>query len=107
NVFYAGLPVIVRSMGVVANYTLVDSEVDYDFSGNTITERLLGLSNHQYNATLYYDDSVFGARLSLAHRSDYLLNGPNLTGNLWEYSQSETRLDFSSTYDVTDYLRVS
>jgi iron complex outermembrane receptor protein len=107
NVFYGGLPVILRSMGVIANYTLVDSEVDYDFSGTTITERLLGLSNRSYNATLYYDDGSFGARFSLAHRSDYLLNGPNQGGNLWEYSESETRLDFSSSYDVNKYLKFS
>jgi TonB-dependent receptor len=107
NVFYAGLPIILRSMGVVANYTLVDSEVDYDFSGTTITERLLGLSNRSANATLYYDDSIFGARLSLAYRSDYLLNGPNQTGNLWEFSESETRLDFSSSFNVNEYLRLT
>ncbi|HTV25862.1 MAG TPA: TonB-dependent receptor [Polyangiaceae bacterium] len=107
NVFSSGLPPIIRSMGVIANYTLVDSEVDYDFSGNTVTERLLGLSNHSYNATLYYDDSVFSARFSLAYRSNYLLAGPNQTGNLWEFSQSETRLDFSSGFNVNKYLKLS
>ncbi len=107
NALYGGLPPVIESMGIVANYTLVESNVDYDFSGTNISERLLGLSNRSYNATLYYDDSTFGARLSLAHRSDYLLNGPNLTGNLWEYAESETRLDFSSSYEVTKNLKLS
>ena len=31
----------------------------------------------QYNATLYYDDSRFSARASLAYRSDFLTEGPN------------------------------
>jgi iron complex outermembrane recepter protein len=105
--FSGGLPVVLRDMGVVANYTFVDSEADYDFSGNTVTERLIGLSNGSYNATLYYDDSVFNARASLAYRSDYLIEGPNRTGNLWEYVESETRLDFSSGYNVTDNLKIS
>jgi iron complex outermembrane recepter protein len=108
NVFYSALPPIIRSMGVVANYTLIDSKVDYDFSGTTVTERLIGLSNRSANATLYYDDTIFGARLSLAHRSDWLLgNGPNQTGNLWEFNLPETRLDFSSTFNVNEYLRLT
>jgi TonB-dependent receptor len=107
NALYGGLPVVVRDMGLVANYTYVDSTADYDFSGNTVTERLIGLSNGSYNATLYYDDSVFNARVSVAYRSDYLIEGPNRTGNLWEYVESETRVDFASSYNVTDYLRLS
>jgi TonB-dependent receptor len=105
--FYGGLPLIIRDMGIVANYTFVDSEADYDFSGNTVKERLIGLSNGQYNATLYYDDARFSARASLAYRSDYLTNGPNSTGNLWEFTESETRLDFSSSYNINDHLKLS
>jgi iron complex outermembrane recepter protein len=107
SAFYGNLPPVINGMGILANYTLVDSEVDYDFAGTPITERLLGLSNHSYNATLYYDDSTFGARLSVAYRSDFLTNGPASAGNLWEYTESETRLDFSSSYNVNDYLKLS
>lgn len=107
SAFYSHLPPVIRGLGVVANLTLVDSKADYDFSGNTVTDRLLGLSNMSYNATLYYEDSKFSARVSLAHRSDYLLNGPNLTGNLWEFNEPDTRLDFSSSYDVTKNLKLS
>jgi iron complex outermembrane receptor protein len=94
-------------MGVLANYTYVDSEANYDFLGNSVTERLLGLSNGQYNATLYYDDATFDARVSLAYRSDFLNAGPNSTGNLWDYTESITRVDASSGYDVTEHLKVS
>jgi TonB-dependent receptor len=107
HAFFGGLPVVLRDMGVVTNLTLVDSEVNYDFAGNSIKERLLGLSNMSYNATLYYDDTRFGARFSLAHRSDFLTAGPNSAGNLWEYTESETRLDFSSSYNVNEYLKLS
>jgi TonB-dependent receptor len=107
SAFYGALPVVVRDMGFLANYTYVDSSADYDFSGNTVTERLIDLSNGSYNATLYYDDSIFNARVSLAYRSDYLTQGPNRTGNLWEFVESEARVDFASSYNVTDYLRLS
>jgi TonB-dependent receptor len=105
--FYAEMPAILRSMGFVANYTYVDSTADYDFAGNTVKERLLDLSNGSYNATLYYDDSIFSARASLAYRSDYLTDGPNRQGNLWEFVESETRLDFSSSYNVNEHLKLS
>ncbi len=98
---------VLRDMGILANYTYVDSTADYDFLGNTVTERLIGLSNGQYNATLYYDDSKLNARLSLAYRSDYLIEGPNRTGNLWEYVEAETRLDFASGYNVNEHLKIS
>ncbi|MEY2935582.1 MAG: hypothetical protein RL033_6331, partial [Pseudomonadota bacterium] len=107
NVFYSGLPPVLRDMGVVANYTYVDSKADYDFRTVTVRERLLGLSNGQYNATLYYEDSKFSARASLAYRSNALTAGPNQFDNLWTYNEANTRLDFSSSYNVTDHLKVS
>jgi TonB-dependent receptor len=107
SAFYGALPVVVRDMGILANYTYIDSTAEYDFAGNSVTERLVNLSNGSYNATLYYDDSVFNARVSLAYRSDYLTLGPNRADNLWEFVESETRLDFASSYNVTDYLRLS
>jgi iron complex outermembrane receptor protein len=105
--FYGGLPPVIRSMGVLANYTYVDSEANYDFQMNTIKERLIGLSNGQYNATLYYDDGTLDVRASLAYRSDFLTVGPNSTGNLWDYVEGSTRLDASSGYDVTDNFKVT
>ena len=92
---------------MTGNFTLVDSQTDYDFSGNTVRERLLGLSNRAVNATLYYEDSRFGARISAAHRSSYLLEGPNRNGNLWEFVEGSTRFDFSSSYKIVDELQVS
>ena len=105
--FYGALPPVIRSMGILANYTYVDSEANYDYLGNSVKERLIGLSNGQYNATLYYDDGTFDARASLAYRSDFLTVGPNSTGNLWDYVEGSTRVDASSGYNVTENLKVS
>jgi iron complex outermembrane receptor protein len=105
--FYKALPVVLRDMGFVANYTFVDSTANYDFQSNTVKERLIGLSNGSYNATLYYEDSRFGARVSLAHRSDYLTDGPDRTGNLWEFVEAATQVDFASSYSLTKNLKVS
>jgi iron complex outermembrane recepter protein len=77
------------------------------FFGNNVTERLLQLSNGQYNATLYYDDSKFSIRGSLAYRSNFLTGGPNSQGNLWDITEASTRLDASSSYNVNEHLKVS
>jgi TonB-dependent receptor len=112
---YAHLPPFIRGLGIIANTTLVDSKVDYAFRAKvdgvptdiTITERLFGLSNRAFNATLYYDSDKVGARISVANRSDYLTSGPTITGNLWEFTESSTRLDFSAKYKATDRLEFS
>jgi outer membrane receptor protein involved in Fe transport len=72
-----------------------------------VKERLLGLSNGQYNATLYYDDEIFSARASLAYRSSFLTEGPTSQGNLWQFTEGATRLDASTSYTVNEYLKVS
>jgi len=107
NTLFGELPGILNDMGFVGNYTYVDSDTDYDFSGNTITERLLGLSNTSYNATLYYEGEKFSARVSVANRSDYLASGPNRSGNLWQFVEASTRLDFSASYQVNDSLEIT
>jgi iron complex outermembrane receptor protein len=69
---------------VLANYTHVKSKITYitrvDNPNTTANELLTqtanftGLSPDAYNLTLYYEDEKFSARVSAAHRSDYLLN---------------------------------
>ena len=40
---------------------------------------LAGLSKNAYNATLYFDNKIFSARVSAAYRSDYLTTVPGRT----------------------------
>jgi TonB-dependent receptor len=107
STFYSGLPIVLKDMGFIANYTYVDSEVEYQFLGNTLEERLIGLSNGSFNGTLYYEDPKFSARASVAYRSDYLIGGPGSQGNLWAYQEAETRMDASTSYNINEYVKVS
>ncbi len=76
------LPGFWSNFGVQLNYTHVDSEIQYFFSTaannnttvvTTITEnQLLNLSPNSYNATLYYDDGRFSARVSTSYRDGYI-----------------------------------
>lgn len=113
----SNLPPVIRGLGFTGNVTLVDSDREYHFrdtmmlAGQSIKlrEPMLDLSNRSFNATLYYEDSKFGARVSLANRSSYLTAGPNASGNnnLWQYTEASTRVDFSSSYNILDELEVS
>lgn len=117
NAFSKGLPIVVRHMGVTGNYTFIYSRFPWDFSGTTVQERLAGLSTHSANATLYYDDSRFSLRGSLAWRSQYIsapgsaVNIPvvaaNQNGNLFSLDEPEPRLDMSSSFKITKSVQIT
>ena len=100
------LPGWLERIGFIANYTYVDSEVDYEFDDLIITERLFGLSNNSYNATLYYEDDLFGARLSAAYRDEYLTSTSG-NDNVFEGFDGTFNLDFHATYTFSDALELS
>jgi TonB-dependent receptor len=100
------LPSLLESFGFIANYAYVDSEVDYTFGDEVVTERLLGLSNNSYNATVYYEDERFGARISAAYRDDYI-TATSGTGNRFEGYEGTFNLDFHANYALTDNFELS
>jgi TonB-dependent receptor len=106
SVFSSSAPEFFQNLGFIANYTYVDSEVDYTFGSVIITERLFGLSKNSYNATLYYEDDRFGTRLSASYRDDYL-TGTSGTGNQFEGYEGTFNLDFQANYAVTDNFDVT
>ncbi|MDV3467205.1 TonB-dependent receptor [Stenotrophomonas sp. C3(2023)] len=77
---FSFLPGFWKNFGIQLNYTHVESKIKYLFSsgtGNTIvttyTENdLLNLSPNSYNATVYYDDGRFSARVSTSYRDAYI-----------------------------------
>ncbi|GAB3346600.1 TonB-dependent receptor [Marilutibacter aestuarii] len=97
---------VIRNMGMIGNYTYVDSDRDYTFGSQTITERLFGLSNHSYNFTLYYENEKFSARASAAYRSDYL-TGTSGTGNVFEGYDGTFNVDASANYKINDSFEVT
>ncbi|WOI52403.1 TonB-dependent receptor [Parvularcula sp. LCG005] len=105
STFVEGTPLL-EDMGIVGNYTYVDSDVDYTVNGQEITERLLGLSNVSYNATVYYENDRFSARLAAAYRDEYL-SGTSGNSNTFEGYGETFNLDFSSSYELTDNIELS
>ena len=68
---------------------------------------LTGLSQHSYNATLYYEGERFGARVSVANRDDYLTTVPGRNGADVEGTKGTTTVDASASYKIDDHWEVS
>jgi TonB-dependent receptor len=106
---FSFLPGIWSNFGAILNYTGVESDIDYlNATGAVVaTAPLTGLSEDAYNATLYFDNQTFSARVSAAYRSDYLTTIPGRDGNDVEGTAETLNIDFSASYDFSDNFSVS
>lgn len=100
------LPGILGNFGFAGNYTRVTSDITYfGPTGLVIAEGdLTGLSRESYNATLYYDDGTFSARIMAAHRSRYLTTIPGRDGNLTEETAATTNIDMAAAYNFNEAM---
>lgn len=103
------LPGFLRHTGALVNYTYVDSQIEYFLAaGGVTTNDLIGLSKNAYNATLYYDDSKFSARVSASYRDKSIVALPanNPLQDLEGYSPNLT-FDMAASYQINDRLKLS
>jgi TonB-dependent receptor len=128
---FAFLPGFWSNFGAILNYTSVDSAIAIvnDF-GDVVDKRPLNnQSETAYNATLYYEDESFSARVSLAYRDDYTTTVPGRNGVSYPLEDPETdgfpdgqripfgndvegtkatkNIDFSATYNMTDTMTLT
>lgn len=102
------LPEMFQNFGVIANYTYVESDIEYVVATNrTVVEPLVNLSPNSWNLTLYYEDERFSARISGAYRDEYLTGVPGGNGNDVRGKAETFNLDFSASYEVTDQITVT
>src|SRR5690606_6834270 len=95
--------------GVQLNYTYVDSEIQYLSSSGAPSAKgpMTGQSKNAWNATVYYDNSRFSARVSAAHRDEYLNRIPGREGTDMEGTAATTTVDASLAYNISDNLTIS
>lgn len=101
------LPGFARNFGVLLNYTHVSSKIQYLVSptaNSMITDDLLNLSPKSWNATLYYDDGRFSARVSAAYRSAFLQRVPGQNNNDVEGKNASLNVDASMSYKWSDNI---
>ncbi|GAA0582726.1 TonB-dependent receptor [Rhizomicrobium electricum] len=101
------LPGRLENFGVLGNVTYVDSSVlnGTDASARRIT--MLNQSKISYNATLYYDDTVFQARVSAAYRGRYTTRNPGRNNNDIEGTGATFNLDASASYKIDENLTLA
>ena len=95
--------------GVQLNYTYVDSEIQYLSSSGAPSAKgpMVGLSKNAWNATVYYDNDRFSARVSAAYRDEYMNNVPGREGTDMEGTAATTTVDASLAYNISENLSVS
>lgn len=103
---FSFLPGFWSNFGMILNYTGVESEIEYLSQTGTVAARddLTGLSKSAYNATLYWENEVFSARVSAAYRDQFLTTVPGRNGNDVEGTIETFTIDASSTWTVTPNL---
>ena len=89
-----------QNLGLIANLTSVDSEVDA--SGLPLT----GQSDTSYNFTVFYEDDQFSTRLAYSYRGDYISTHSSDV-NKTRYRDSAATLDFAASYKVNENLKVT
>ena len=111
------LPGWLSNFGGIANATFVDSEADYTVRGAAVTPGgagvdrvesapLVDLSKRAFNGTLYYEDDVFSARVSVSYRSGFIENtGGN--DNAFQGYSPITNVDAALRYQLTENIELS
>ncbi|RZJ01344.1 MAG: TonB-dependent receptor [Brevundimonas sp.] len=107
---FSFLPGLWSNFGVLANYTFVESEIDYFLSstgGGTVSQPLLNLSKNAYNGTIYYEDGPFQARISANYRDPYLTAVPSSYNVDVSGVRASTYVDASISYRWGENLTFS
>lgn len=96
---FSFLPGLLGNTGFQGNYTYVDSD------------DILGFSPNAFNATVYYEDDRFSARLSGAYRDAYLTRAARTSGSAIGRDErgvtDSFNLDFASSYKVNEQVDVT
>ena len=105
------LPGLWKNFGTLFNYTYVKSEQTYYLTSGTTPvvahDQFQNVSPNSVNATLYYDDNRFSARVSVAYRDEYIVSFPFKAGvNDAFGSYATTNVDLSASYKLTPKLTI-
>jgi iron complex outermembrane receptor protein len=77
------LPAPFNHFGIVANGTYADGSSAAIINGASVDLPLVNLSKYSANATLYYETTTCGVRISEAYRGSYL-DSAGANGNIGE-----------------------
>jgi iron complex outermembrane recepter protein len=84
-----------ENFGFTGNYTRVDS--------NEIT----GFSPNAFNATVYFENETFSARVSTAYREAYVTRAANSSGRNARGYDATTNVDLAMAYNLNDSMALT
>jgi len=95
-------------LGVLANYTNVESEIAYALTSangvitSSTTNDLVNLSRNSASGTLFYDDGRFSIRFTGSYRDKYIRGIPASAGSDLQGNASNLFVDGSASWVVND-----
>jgi TonB-dependent receptor len=81
-----------NNLGFTGNFTRVDSD------------EIIGFSENAWNATLWFENDKFSARVSGAYRDPYLTRNPNSSGRDERGYDSTLNVDLAMAYRLNDSM---
>ena len=100
------LPGALKHLGVVANGTWFDGHQTALYGGVPKRLPLFNLSRWAANATLYYENKLWGVRVSDAYRSKYLTSAGNAIDNSGDGIGATNNVDFQAHYNILPGVRL-
>ncbi|CAL1692663.1 hypothetical protein MMB232_02844 [Brevundimonas subvibrioides] len=116
------LPWYFENLGIQANYTHLESELNYILTPAPLVTGVgpfTGASPDAFNFTVFYEVPRFSARMSAAYRADYVTQYPIASGttdpgfsdsplvNDFLGSEATLNIDASVTYKLTDIVTLT
>jgi len=102
------LPGPLKHLGAVVNGTWFDGHQSYLFPGTAtpvVRGPLPNLSKWAANATLYYENKLWGVRVSDAYRSQYLTSGGTFA-NVGDGIKGTNNVDFQAHFNITPKIHL-
>ncbi len=102
------LPEPFDGLGVVVNYTFIDSDASFTGDPDSAGSAVPGISDHSWNLALYYDKGPIRARVAYNYRSDFLrlrsdVFGPRVDE---DYDQLDIQVGYDFARNITAFLEV-
>lgn len=88
--------------GISANYTYADGETAHTWADGS--DNLVGTSKDTYNAGVYFENDMFGARVSYSYRTKFLIG---LSGANPYYQDDFGTLSVALNYKPAEWLSIS
>lgn len=116
------LPWYLKNLGVQANYTHLESELNYILTPQPLVTGVgpfTGASPDAFNFTVFYEVPKFSVRVSTAYRAEYVTQYPIASGttdpgfsdsplvNDFLGSDATLNVDMSATYKLTDNVTLN